>query len=180
MNTSDREALHRKASDAEQVVVVDELDRPIGAVARARLRAEKLIGRGTFIFLFNSQGQLCVHQRTTSKALYPGYWDVCAGGMVAVGETYEQAAKRELAEELGVSETPLVFHGTVRFNSDSNRLWCGVFSAVSDQALTLQAEEVQQAVFIDPQTLTQWLDQHAVCPDSLTAMLRVPRLSQYF
>jgi isopentenyldiphosphate isomerase len=49
---------------------------------RADLRERGLIGRCTFIMLFNSAGELCVHRRTLSKALYPGYWDVAAGGMV--------------------------------------------------------------------------------------------------
>ncbi len=38
-----------------------------------------------------------------SKAIYPGYWDVAAGGMVLATETYAESAARELEEELGVS-----------------------------------------------------------------------------
>lgn len=33
---------------------------------------------------------------------YPGHWTLSVMGHVASGETYEQAAKRELSEELGV------------------------------------------------------------------------------
>ncbi|MGP3920884.1 NUDIX domain-containing protein [Nonomuraea sp. 10N515B] len=33
---------------------------------------------------------------------FPGYYDVMVGGAVGVGESYEEAAVRELAEELGV------------------------------------------------------------------------------
>ncbi len=42
------------------------------ALVRSDLRERGLIGRGTFILLFNSAGELCVHRRTLSKALYPG------------------------------------------------------------------------------------------------------------
>lgn len=80
-----REAAHRAASDAERVAWVDEQDRLLGGLPRAELRERGLVSRGTFILLFNSAGQLCVHRRTLSKALYPGYWDVAAGGMVGRG-----------------------------------------------------------------------------------------------
>ncbi len=33
---------------------------------------------------------------------YPGHWTLSVMGHVSSGETYEQAAKRELSEELGV------------------------------------------------------------------------------
>ena len=34
-------------------------------------------------------------------------WDICVGGIVASGETYEAAAGREFAEELGVDDAVL-------------------------------------------------------------------------
>lgn len=71
-----REAAHRAASDAEQIAWVDEQDNLLGALVRSELRERELIGRGTYIMLFNSAGELCVHRRTLSKAIYPvtGTW----------------------------------------------------------------------------------------------------------
>ncbi|RMS43778.1 DnaJ domain protein [Pseudomonas amygdali pv. photiniae] len=102
MSIPANEAAHRAASDAEQIAWVDEQDRLLGSRVRADLRERGLIGRGTYILLFNSAGELCVHRRTLSKAIYPGYWDVAAGGMVQADESYDESAARELEEELGV------------------------------------------------------------------------------
>ena len=99
MPNCSQEAAHRAASDAELIAWVDAADQLLGSLPRAELRARGLVGRGTFILLFNSAGELCVHQRTLSKALYPGYWDVAAGGMVGVDESYADSAARELQEE---------------------------------------------------------------------------------
>lgn len=79
MVDSAKEAAHRAASDAERIAWVDEQDNLLGALVRSDLRERGLIGRGTYIMLFNSAGELCVHRRTLSKAIYPGYWDVAAG-----------------------------------------------------------------------------------------------------
>ncbi|HKS14582.1 MAG TPA: NUDIX hydrolase [Pseudomonas sp.] len=172
MPVSPAEAAHRAASDAELIAWVDEHDQPLGALPRGQLRERGLIGRGTYILLFNSAGQLCVHRRTLSKAIYPGYWDVAAGGMVTGEESYAESAARELEEELGVTGVELRFHEKFFFDQPGNRLWCAVFSAVSDGPLRLQPEEVIEARFL---TLAQALAdtrQRPYCPDSLAALQR--------
>lgn len=162
-----REAAHRAASDAERVAWVDEQDRLLGGLPRAELRERGLVSRGTFILLFNSAGQLCVHRRTLSKALYPGYWDVAAGGMVQEGEDYALSAVRELEEELGIAGVPLREHGRFYFDEPGNRLWGAVFSAVSDAPLRLQPEEVMEARFM---SLDEAQALENCCPDSLKAL----------
>lgn len=145
MDVTQKEAAHRAASDAELICWVDEHDNPLGALVRSDLRQRGLIGRCTFIFLFNSAGELCVHRRTLSKALYPGFWDTAAGGMVADGESYAESAARELAEELGVGGVELVEHDHFYFEDGDSRLWCRSYSAVWDGALCLQREEIGRA-----------------------------------
>lgn len=170
MAISEREAAHRAASDAELIAWVDETDRPLGALPRAELRARRLIGRGTFILLFNGAGEVCVHRRALSKALYPGYWDVAAGGMVLAAEDYLESAARELEEELGIADVNLREHGRFFFDQPDNRLWCAVFSAVSDAPLVLQPEEVLEARFIAPLEALREAQEMPYCPDSLLAL----------
>ncbi|MDU9405215.1 NUDIX hydrolase [Pseudomonas sp. zfem004] len=172
MTISPEEVAHRAASDAERVAWVDDHDQPLGALPRAELRERGLIGRCTFILLFNSAGDLCVHRRTLSKALYPGYWDVAAGGMVGADENYAESAARELEEELGVSGVALRFHEKFYFDQPGNRLWCAVFSAVWDGALRLQPEEVSEARFIPVEQAELESASLPYCPDSLAALQR--------
>ncbi|PWB30621.1 NUDIX hydrolase [Pseudomonas sp. SDI] len=172
MAISAAEVAHRAASDAERIAWVDEQDILLGARPRAELREQGLIGRGTYILLFNSAGELCVHRRTLSKAIYPGYWDVAAGGMVAEQESYEASAARELEEELGVSGVALTFHERFFFDQPGNRLWCAVFSAVWDGPLRLQPEEVSEARFIPLKTALEETLRTPYCPDSLAALNR--------
>ena len=170
MAWSEAEVAHRAASDAERIAWVDEQDRPLGGVLRSELRERHLLGRGTYILLFNSAGLLCVHRRTLSKALYPGYWDVAAGGMVLEGEDYRLSAERELAEELGIADVALSEHGRFFYDAEESRLWCRVYSAVSDAPLVLQPEEVLEARFV---SVAQVLDEARslpYCPDSLAAL----------
>jgi isopentenyldiphosphate isomerase len=169
---SDKEAAHRAASDAEQIAWVDHNDQLLGSLPRAQLRERGLIGRGTYILLFNSAGEMCVHRRTLSKAIYPGYWDVAAGGMVQVDETYAESAARELEEELGVGGVTLTAHEQFFFDQPGNRIWCAVFSAVWDGPLKLQPEEVIEARFITVEEVLRETLEKPYCPDSLAALKR--------
>ena len=166
------EAAPRAASDRERVAWVDEHDRPLGGVSRAEMRERRLIGRGTYILLFNTAGLLCVHRRTLSKALYPGYWDVAAGGMVLEGEDYRLSAERELAEELGIVDADLVEHAHFLYDAPESRLWCMTYSAVSDAPLVLQPEEVLEARFISVEQALEETHRLSYCPDSLAALER--------
>jgi isopentenyldiphosphate isomerase len=172
MAISASEAAHRAASDRELVAWVDAGDQVLGALPRAELRERGLIGRCTFILLFNSAGELCVHRRALSKALYPGYWDVAAGGMVTAGEAYADSAARELAEELGIDGVELRFHERFYFDQPDNHLWCAVYSAVSDAPLQLQPEEVIEAKFMSVEQAEQESRSMPYCPDSLAALQR--------
>ncbi|AZD06129.1 Putative Nudix hydrolase YfcD [Pseudomonas chlororaphis] len=172
MVVTSNEAAHRAASDAEQVAWVDGEDQLLGTLARSELRERGLIGRGTYILLFNSAGELCVHRRTLSKAIYPGYWDVAAGGMVLAVESYAESAARELEEELGVSGVELTAHDHFFFEDTDNRLWCSAFSAVWDGPLRLQPEEVLEARFITIDEVMREIAEKPYCPDSLAALQR--------
>lgn len=53
------------------------------------------------IYLYNDQGQFLIQKRSLQKQLYPGKWDI-TGGAASAGETSEEAACREVLEELGI------------------------------------------------------------------------------
>ena len=90
--------------------------------------------------------------------------------MVAAGETYAQSAKRELAEELGIGDAVLRDHGRFFFDQPENRIWCAVFSAVSDAPLILQPEEVLEARFMTLEEAQLDTGRRPYCPDSLLAL----------
>ncbi|MFJ6389070.1 NUDIX domain-containing protein [Streptomyces sp. NPDC091972] len=54
----------------------------------------------------DSLGRVLVHRRPEGLSRFPGQYNWLVGGAVEVGEAYEAAAARELAEELGVFGRP--------------------------------------------------------------------------
>lgn len=92
----------------EWVDVVDEHDRVIRSVIRAEMRRKRLRHRAVFVAVTDGDGRLLLHRRAPTKDIWPGWFDIAVGGVVASGESYHQAAERELAEEVGVSGVDLV------------------------------------------------------------------------
>ncbi len=154
---------------AEVVTLVDLDDHVIGEALRSRVRKEGLIHRVTYILVFNSGGQLLLQKRTMIKDLYPGYYDAAAGGVVISGESYEVSARRELEEELGLENIPLVFHFDHYFDDGFNRYWGRVFSCQHDGPFTLQASEVENARFVDVEQILN-KEFHPLTPDTFEVL----------
>ena len=134
-------------SSEEIVTVVDEENRPVAELPRHRVRSENLPHRATFIFVFDRRGRVLVQRRTPIKDLYPGFYDLAAGGVVAAGESYEACAEREAAEELGVRGVPLEPRFDFYFEDERSRCFGRVFTCVHEGPFTLQAEEVESVAF---------------------------------
>lgn len=94
----------------EKVTIVDRHNRIVGSASRYEMRKKGLIHRAAYSLVFNSQKELFVHKRTPTKDIYPGYYDIAAGGVVLAHESYEESARRELAEELGIKKKKLESH----------------------------------------------------------------------
>ena len=85
----------------EYVDIIDEDDRVVATATRREVRSGALLHRCTYVLLRNSAGEILVHRRTDTKDIFPGAYDVFAGGVCAAGEPYDECARREVAEEAG-------------------------------------------------------------------------------
>lgn len=91
---------------AEILDTVDENNNVIGKASREECYRNGLLHRAVNIFIFNSKGQVFLHQRSDKKLKFPKYWDLSCSEHVKVGESFVEAAKRGMMEELGI-EIPL-------------------------------------------------------------------------
>ncbi len=156
----------------EIVVIVDEKNNVIGAQTRSAMREQGLIHRAAYILVFNSSGKIFVQKRTLSKDVYPGYYDVAAGGVVLYGETYEESARRELAEELGIEGVVLTKLFDFFHADTNNRIWGRVYKCIYDGEMVLQEEEVESGSFRDLEAVIRNADDERFTPDGLYVLKR--------
>lgn len=156
-------------SASETIDIVDDEDRVVARATRREMRERNLLHRAVYIFVVNSAGELFVHRRTATKDVYPGYWDVCVGGVVVAGESYDAAAEREIAEELGVVGVSVRSLGKLRFEDAGTRIHGAVYAAVHDGPFVLQAEEIVSGAFVPRAELERILADQRCCPDGVAA-----------
>jgi isopentenyldiphosphate isomerase len=139
-----------------------------GVVTRAEMRAGRLRHRCTFVVVRSSAGEVLVHRRSDHKDLWPGRWDLCAGGVVTAGEGWAPAARRELAEELGIEPGPggLRPLGEFSYADDDVDELCRVWTTTHDGPFSFDDGEVAEARFVGPDELRAMLATEAFTPDS--------------
>jgi 16S rRNA (adenine1518-N6/adenine1519-N6)-dimethyltransferase len=83
--------------------VVDDADQVTGRAMRGEVHARGLLHRAVHIFVFNKRGEILLQQRSLLKDAHPGVWGSSVSGHVDSGEDYDEAAVRELEEEMGIT-----------------------------------------------------------------------------
>lgn len=150
----------------EIVDVIDEMGNIIALATRRDMRSMRLPHRCVYMLVFDSRGRLFIHQRTGSKDIYPYYWDLCVGGVLASGESFDDGARREGREELGVDLAPCPLF-PFKYSDDRTVVQAMVYNARHDGPFVLQQEEISTGRFVDVQDLADLFSKVQFCPDSL-------------
>ena len=150
------------------VDVVDDFDRVERVTTRAWMRRDNLRHRGVGVAVLDSEDRLLIHRRADDKDVWPGYWDMAAGGVLASGESYLDGAHRELAEELGIVDADLHFVGEQRFEDESVRVITHCFIARHDGDIVFNDGEVAEARWVTAEEFAELVDVITWVPDSLS------------
>jgi isopentenyl-diphosphate delta-isomerase len=97
------------------VILVDDMDRPVGTMGKMEVHEKALLHRAFSIFIFNSKGEMLLQQRSYSKYHSAGLWTNTCCSHPSPGVGTLQAAQKRLAEEMGFqTELQKAFHFTYK------------------------------------------------------------------
>lgn len=117
------------------------------------------------ICIFNPMGQMLIQQRQPFKDGWPNMWDVSVGGSSVAGENSQEAAERELLEELGYAvdlsnERPIF---TINFTHGFDDYYV-IEDDLDITSLVLQPEEVQCVKWTTKQELFHMIEEGIFIP----------------
>ena len=96
----------KKDNKNECFPLVDESGNVIGRISRGEAHnGSKQLHPVVHLHVFNRQKGLYMQKRPEWKDIQPGKWDTACGGHVDYGETIAEALRREVSEELGISQS---------------------------------------------------------------------------
>ena len=105
-------------NEEEQFPIVDEQGNILGAISRGHAHDGcKILHPVVHLHVFNSRGELYLQHRPVWKDIQPDKWDTACGGHVDLGESVEIALRREVREELGMTDYEPVSMGHYVFES---------------------------------------------------------------
>ncbi len=171
MISCEKSSANFQTEEAEAVILVDEDDNAVGLSPKLEAHKQGLLHRAFSIFLFNSAGEMLLHQRALSKYHSGGLWTNACCSHPRPGETVESAASRRLSEEMGLG-TALTYrfqflyrcelqNGLVEHEIDH------VFTGVCDEEPKVDSEEIRdwkylpvgsirEALTNRPEEFTSW------------------------
>lgn len=164
----------------ELVDEVDTNDQVLRVVPRTVMRRDRLRHRAVFVAVVDGEGRLLVHRRSIDKDVWPGWCDIAVGGVVLSGESYESAAIREVAEEVGArgTECEVIDGGVARpYDDDQVSLLGRCFRVRHSGPLAFADGEVTEAWWVPIEEVEALTRRENFLPDSwalLWPLLRPP------
>ncbi len=142
-------------SPDELLAVVDADDVETGAQTRRIIHAKGLLHRAVHVLVFDEADRLIIQQRSDLKDTYPLHWE-CVGGHLSPGESYREAALREVQEELGVTARDLKFLCKIPASETTGLEFVEVFQSVTNEEPVPEPTEI---IAIDKMPLAQLFEE---------------------
>ena len=146
--------------------IVDEEGRVVGSATRGECHSgTKLLHPVVHLHVFNSQGDIYLQRRPEWKDIQPGKWDTAVGGHVDYGETPEEALRREVREELGITDFIPEFVDKYVFESQRERELVYVNRTTYDGSISPSVDELAGGRFWTMQEICDAIGQGMLTPN---------------
>jgi len=139
----------------ESFPIVDKNDRILRYANRSEAHGNNLRHRAVHILIFNPAGDVYLQQRSRWKDRHPLKWDSSAAGHVADDESYDDTARRELKEELGVT-VALQKVSKIPASEQTDQEFIWLYRGLTSGDLVPAKSEIEQGAFLPPTIIDGW------------------------
>lgn len=163
------------SATVEILDLVDENDQVIKTLSRDEIYANNLkYVRVVELFIRNKKGKLWIPIRGLHKRIAPGGFDTGAGGHVEHGESYEDALKKEVSEELfwNIDEFKVVELGKFGPKDGLNTVSM-VYEIETELEPALNPEDFTSAEWISPTDLVNKIKEGHPAKSNLLPLLKL-------
>lgn len=141
----------------ELVVLVDEENNILGTMPKANVHGKETpLHRAFSSFIFNSEKQILLQQRSHEKVTWPLVWSNSCCGHPGLDESNVVAAQRRLKDELGLNVTDIKEVAPYRYQFSKDGVMeneiCPILIGTTDQEPVINPHEVEAIKWM------QWKD----------------------
>jgi isopentenyldiphosphate isomerase len=161
-------------SGIEYFPLVTELGEVIGKATRQECHSGSfLLHPVVHLHVFNSAGELYLQKRAMNKDIQPGKWDTSVGGHVDYGEEINTALKREVLEELGITDFEPIFILRYKFVSDQEAELVHSHYCIYDGEIHPDPIEISEGRFWKIATIEAQLGKNVFTPNFEQEFLKI-------
>ncbi len=164
------------------LILVDENDSPLGTMEKMEVHQKAMLHRAFSIFIFNSKGDMLLHQRAANKYHSAGLWTNACCSHPRNGQQTIEAAEKRLQEEMGFT-IPLkkAFDFTYKASLDNGLTeheYDHVFIGSYDGDIHPDADEVKDFCFVSMNEIRSSIHSH---PQKYTEWFKIafPKVEEY-
>jgi len=168
--------------ERNKVVIVDEQDHALGEMDKLEAHQKGVLHRAFSIFIFNSDGQMLIHQRAIDKYHGGGLWTNACCSHPQLNENIQESAAQRLGYEMGLQcDLEKIFSFTYNTPVENDLIeheYDHVFVGYTDRQPLPNPLEVQHYQWIDRSDL---LAKIANQPNAFTSWFKMalPRIIAY-
>ena len=153
--------------------VVDEEGTVLGRATRGECHnGSKLLHPVVHLHVFNTQGDVYLQKRPEWKDIQPGKWDTAVGGHIDYGETPEEALRREVREELGMTDYTPEFISKYVFESQREKELVYVHRTTYDGTIQPSRNELDGGRFWTMDEIRKAIGKNILTPNFEREFLR--------
>ena len=146
--------------------LVNEMGETIGKATRKECQSgSKQLHPVIHLHIFNDAGELYLQKRSMTKDIQPGKWDTAVGGHIDYGETVEEALRREVREELGITAFTPQFITRYVFESAIEKELVNTFRTIYNGEIKPDTEELDGGRFWSLEEIKSNLGQNVFTPN---------------
>jgi isopentenyl-diphosphate delta-isomerase len=157
--------------------LVDKNDNVVGTELRSKVYLKDFKNiRVVNVFVVNSKGEIWFPRRVASKRFFPLCLDMSVGGHVGSGETYEDALKHEVRDEINIDieKTPFKFLGKLSPYENDVSAFMKVYEIRSDEVPDYNKKDFCECFWLTPKAFFERLAKGEKTKEDL------PKLVKYF
>lgn len=154
--------------------LVNESGETIGKASRQECHSgSKLLHPVVHLHIFNDAGDIFLQKRAMTKDIQPGKWDTSVGGHIDYGETVEEALKREVREELGITDFTPIYITSYVFESTIEKELVNTFRTVYSGEIHPDTTELDGGRFWTIEEVKAGLGKELFTPNFETEFMRI-------